>query len=264
MSGGWCCVGGGGGCYRACTSHGPARQGYYWVLLAASMLRFSNQQASQWASHGLAAQLLRCSLLGSDTLPTRHSLPSAQRLDGQRGASRLNPYAEYAYDGIYLNPMEVLFVKVKGFTIDGDWTSPKMAATYDRWISQQVRFSSAPVLISPLYPLILHQHRVGALPECTQTCRHHAIRRSCSPSPRRCGRCTSLQAGVQGRDQADGAAADQLHTHAGPGGHREQQRLHPAQVGLPHGQGHRHGEAGGALLRLPLLPGPQQGPAPPG
>ena len=61
-----------------------------------------------------------------------------QRLDRQGCASRLNPYAEYAYDGIYLNPMEVLFVKIKGFTIDGDWTSPKMAATYDRWISQQV------------------------------------------------------------------------------------------------------------------------------
>ena len=34
--------------------------------------------------------------------------------------------------------MEVLFPKVKGFTIDGEWTTPRMAATYDRWISHQV------------------------------------------------------------------------------------------------------------------------------
>ena len=80
-----------------------------------------------------------------------HSLPSAQRHDGPGCASRLNPYAEYAYDGIYLNPMEVLFVKVKGFTIDGDWTSPKMAATYDRWISQQVS-SGALLPTSPAPP----------------------------------------------------------------------------------------------------------------
>ena len=39
--------------------------------------------------------------------------------------------------------MEVLFVKVKGFTIDGDWTSPKMAATYDRWATHQVCCCSA-------------------------------------------------------------------------------------------------------------------------
>ena len=67
--------------------------------------------------------------------------PSARPLAGPEPLwllRRLNPYAEYAYDGIYLNPLEVLFVKVKGFTIDGDWTSPKMAATYDRWATHQV------------------------------------------------------------------------------------------------------------------------------
>ena len=53
-------------------------------------------------------------------------------------SSRLNPYAEYAYDGITLNPLEVVFVKVKDFTLDIDWTSPLMAATYDRWLSFQV------------------------------------------------------------------------------------------------------------------------------
>ncbi|KAK9816513.1 hypothetical protein WJX72_001363 [[Myrmecia] bisecta] len=47
----------------------------------------------------------------------------------------LNPYAEFAYDGIELNPMEVVFVKVKDFLLDVGWVAPTMATTYDRWIS---------------------------------------------------------------------------------------------------------------------------------
>ena len=49
---------------------------------------------------------------------------------------RLNPYAEFAYDGLALNPLEVLFVKVKAFQLQTDWTSAMMATTYDRWSSQ--------------------------------------------------------------------------------------------------------------------------------
>ncbi|BDA51685.1 hypothetical protein COCOBI_19-2410 [Coccomyxa sp. Obi] len=51
--------------------------------------------------------------------------------------ARLNPYAEYAYDGIGLNPMEVLFVKVKDFQREGEWETTRMAITYDRWIASQ-------------------------------------------------------------------------------------------------------------------------------
>ena len=49
---------------------------------------------------------------------------------------RLNPYAEFAYDGLLLNPLEVLFVKVKAFQMQADWMSALMAGTYDRWLSQ--------------------------------------------------------------------------------------------------------------------------------
>ena len=49
---------------------------------------------------------------------------------------RLNPYAEFAYDGLLLNPLEVLFVKVKAFQMQTDWMSALMARTYDRWLSQ--------------------------------------------------------------------------------------------------------------------------------
>lgn len=53
-------------------------------------------------------------------------------------SNRLNPYAEFSYDGTVLNPLEVLFVKVKGFQMQGGWQSAHMAATYDRWLSSNV------------------------------------------------------------------------------------------------------------------------------
>ncbi|KAL3163355.1 hypothetical protein ABBQ32_009744 [Trebouxia sp. C0010 RCD-2024] len=53
----------------------------------------------------------------------------------------LNPYAVDAYDGINLNPLEVVFVKVKSFLLQADWTAPKMSQTYDRWLSHQVFLS---------------------------------------------------------------------------------------------------------------------------
>ena len=43
-----------------------------------------------------------------------------------------------AYDGVNLNPLEVVFVKVKGFLLQADWIAPKTLQTYDRWLSHQV------------------------------------------------------------------------------------------------------------------------------
>lgn len=51
---------------------------------------------------------------------------------------RLNPYAVDAYDGVNLNPLEVVFVKVKSFLLQGTWTSPVTSQTYDRWKSHEV------------------------------------------------------------------------------------------------------------------------------
>lgn len=56
----------------------------------------------------------------------------------KRGWRRLNPYAEYSYDGLSLNPLEVIFVKVKGFQVQSRWASAEMATTYDRWASAMV------------------------------------------------------------------------------------------------------------------------------
>ncbi|KAK9835058.1 hypothetical protein WJX81_007588 [Elliptochloris bilobata] len=51
----------------------------------------------------------------------------------------LNPYAEHTYDGVPLNPLEVMFVKVKDFQLEGDWMSTHLAATYGRWLEAQVQ-----------------------------------------------------------------------------------------------------------------------------
>ena len=55
---------------------------------------------------------------------------------------RLNPYAEHTYDGVPLNPLEVMFVKVKDFQLEGNWLSTHLAATYGRWLEEQVCINS--------------------------------------------------------------------------------------------------------------------------
>ena len=51
----------------------------------------------------------------------------------------LNPYADFAYDGLLLNPMEVVFVKVKRFQQEANWGSARLANAYSRWMEQEVR-----------------------------------------------------------------------------------------------------------------------------
>ena len=50
----------------------------------------------------------------------------------------LNPYADFAYDGLLLDPMEVVFVKVKRFQLEANWGSARLAAAYSRWMDQKV------------------------------------------------------------------------------------------------------------------------------
>lgn len=52
---------------------------------------------------------------------------------------RLNPYAVDAYDGVNLNPLEVVFIKVKSFLLQADWPAPKTSQTYDRWRTFKVQ-----------------------------------------------------------------------------------------------------------------------------
>lgn len=50
----------------------------------------------------------------------------------------VNPYVELHYDGISLNPYEVMFVKVKGILLGLGWTSMQYAVKYGHWMDQQV------------------------------------------------------------------------------------------------------------------------------
>ena len=50
----------------------------------------------------------------------------------------MNPYADFAYDGLLLNPLEVVFVKVKRFQQEANWGSTRLAAAYSRWMDQEV------------------------------------------------------------------------------------------------------------------------------
>ena len=74
---------------------------------------------------------------GSPELPHAIFLPGTADLTC--AACSINPYAEMAYDGVDLNPMEVLFVKVKSFLLQAAWVAPTWAQTYDRWLTRQVK-----------------------------------------------------------------------------------------------------------------------------
>lgn len=49
----------------------------------------------------------------------------------------MNPYGEYYYDGITLNPFEVMFVKTKEVLLANEWTYAILAEKYDSWIQAQ-------------------------------------------------------------------------------------------------------------------------------
>lgn len=65
----------------------------------------------------------------------------------------MNPYADFAYDGVLLNPLEVVFVKVKRFQQEANWGSARLAAAYSRWMDQEVScLSSVPSCHLPCVP----------------------------------------------------------------------------------------------------------------
>lgn len=53
--------------------------------------------------------------------------------------TRLNPYAEYMYDGINLSPYEVMFVKIKDYLLQANWTTATQVKKYTDWARDHVR-----------------------------------------------------------------------------------------------------------------------------
>ncbi|GAB4817919.1 hypothetical protein N2152v2_004965 [Parachlorella kessleri] len=45
----------------------------------------------------------------------------------------LNPYAEHMYDGIDLSPFEIMFVKLKQFLLEANWTTAAQGKKYSQW-----------------------------------------------------------------------------------------------------------------------------------
>ena len=107
-----------------------------------------------------------------------HSCPGLRVQRDADGACRLNPYAEYAYDGLALNPLEVMFIKVKGFQLQAEWASAQLASTYQRWLGSHVR--SHPAVHACIVPLPRgSQHCTSCHRHCHQ---HTDFATSCSVS----------------------------------------------------------------------------------
>ncbi|KAL3154058.1 hypothetical protein ABBQ32_013603 [Trebouxia sp. C0010 RCD-2024] len=48
-----------------------------------------------------------------------------------------SPYAENHYDGLSIEPLEAVFVKVKSYLLDLQWTGPSKAVKFDEWQTAQ-------------------------------------------------------------------------------------------------------------------------------
>lgn len=51
---------------------------------------------------------------------------------------RVNPYGENYYDGITIDPFEVMFVKVKALLLERGWSYAVHASKYDAWLANKV------------------------------------------------------------------------------------------------------------------------------
>lgn len=58
---------------------------------------------------------------------------------------------EWRYDGISVNPFEIMFVPMDLVVVENGYTYAKQAAVYDAWLSLQVWLIHADVLPSSAY-----------------------------------------------------------------------------------------------------------------
>ena len=77
--------------------------------------------------------------------------PSNEGVFFRAAVRRVNPYADMSYDGVVLNPLEVLFVKIKAFQLDSNWVSTRLATTYARWAHDQVGPPATPACAQPTH-----------------------------------------------------------------------------------------------------------------
>lgn len=74
---------------------------------------------------------------GIDSLMLRYQGIDWTNLDTWDCNARVNPYGENYYDGITIDPFEVVFVKVKDLLLERDWSYAVHAAKYDLWLQVQ-------------------------------------------------------------------------------------------------------------------------------
>ena len=59
-----------------------------------------------------------------------------------------SPYAENHYDGLSIEPLEAVFVKVKSYLLDLQWTGPSKAVKFDEWQTAQDSGSMSDIVSS--------------------------------------------------------------------------------------------------------------------
>jgi len=68
-----------------------------------------------------------------DTLMLRYQGVDWRNTDNHHCNMQINPATQYMYDGISLNPLEILFIKVKQLHVEAEWAQALSAVKYDEW-----------------------------------------------------------------------------------------------------------------------------------
>jgi hypothetical protein len=104
------------------------------VYLAGHLLEASRcRSLAPWGLHELARVLV-----ANQAFPHTSCLTVAPAACGCPCCLRMSPAFEFSCDGTSLDPLEVMFVKVKSYMLDTEFTFSKKAAKYQQW-QQQVR-----------------------------------------------------------------------------------------------------------------------------
>ncbi|KAL6766934.1 hypothetical protein ACKKBG_A37960 [Auxenochlorella protothecoides x Auxenochlorella symbiontica] len=85
-----------------------------------------------YAEMGSSAAILRAGF-NIDSLMLRYQGVDWRDTNNWGCNAALNPYAEYMYDGINLSPFEVMFVKMKEYLLEANWTTATEIKKYTEW-----------------------------------------------------------------------------------------------------------------------------------
>ncbi|GMH41199.1 hypothetical protein BSKO_09109 [Bryopsis sp. KO-2023] len=94
------------------------------------------QEVIYWSELGVSHAILEAGF-NIDSLMLRYQGVDWRRKENWNCNDRMNPYLAKNYDGVFVNPLEVLFVKVKDQHAEGHVGTSTLARKYQQWMEDE-------------------------------------------------------------------------------------------------------------------------------